>query len=155
MPIDDLLAIDKLTGKEGIFPSRSELIRCAVREYLIKEMATIEAFQKLQRSDETQRDLQEYSSIHEKSNIFQSSQLWFLNKNTNLVDMRLESFQAALFKLFHKNSQNFIYVSRFHKNYCNKGTYCVVNIAHFRNCFKVQMIISFNDLATKKRSWIL
>lgn len=31
-------AIEKLIGENGLFPSRSELIRCAVREFLIKEL---------------------------------------------------------------------------------------------------------------------
>ena len=73
----DLSLIDKMTGKNGIFPSRSELIRCAVREYLIKEMATIEAFQKLQMQEagKSGSDISEFTTIHENSNIFQSSQL--------------------------------------------------------------------------------
>jgi len=32
-------AIKKLVGEEGLYPSRSELIRCAVRDFLIKELA--------------------------------------------------------------------------------------------------------------------
>ncbi|TFF95476.1 MAG: ribbon-helix-helix protein, CopG family [Promethearchaeota archaeon] len=31
-------AIEKLTGDGGLYPSRSELIRCAVREFLLKEL---------------------------------------------------------------------------------------------------------------------
>ncbi|MBY9011273.1 MAG: type II toxin-antitoxin system ParD family antitoxin [Candidatus Lokiarchaeota archaeon] len=31
-------AINKLIGQEGLYPSRSELIRCAVRAFLIKEL---------------------------------------------------------------------------------------------------------------------
>ena len=31
-------AIDKLTGHDGLYPSRSELIRVAVRDFLIKEL---------------------------------------------------------------------------------------------------------------------
>ncbi len=31
-------AINKLIGRDGLYPSRSELIRCAVREFLIKEL---------------------------------------------------------------------------------------------------------------------
>lgn len=30
--------IAKLVGKNGLYPSRSELIRCAVRQFLIKEL---------------------------------------------------------------------------------------------------------------------
>ena len=31
-------AIDKLTGHDGLYPSRSELIRVAVRDFLLKEL---------------------------------------------------------------------------------------------------------------------
>ena len=31
-------AINKLIGNNGLYPSRSELIRCAVREFLLKEL---------------------------------------------------------------------------------------------------------------------
>ena len=33
-------AINKLIGEDGLYPSRSELIRCAVREFLLKELKT-------------------------------------------------------------------------------------------------------------------
>ncbi|MFX0057322.1 MAG: ribbon-helix-helix domain-containing protein [Candidatus Hodarchaeota archaeon] len=31
-------AINKLIGDKGLYPSRSELIRCAVRDFLLKEL---------------------------------------------------------------------------------------------------------------------
>ena len=31
-------AIEKLVGENGLYPSRSELIRCAVREFLLREL---------------------------------------------------------------------------------------------------------------------
>ena len=31
-------AINKLIGEKGLYPSRSELIRCAVRDFLLKEL---------------------------------------------------------------------------------------------------------------------
>ena len=30
-------AMEKLIGEDGLYPSRSELIRCATRDFLIKE----------------------------------------------------------------------------------------------------------------------
>ena len=33
-----LESITRLIGENGLYPSRSELIRCAVREFLIKEL---------------------------------------------------------------------------------------------------------------------
>ena len=38
IPESFLDAINKLIGGEGLYPSRSELIRCAVREFLLKEL---------------------------------------------------------------------------------------------------------------------
>lgn len=38
MPESYIEAIKKLVGQGGLYPSRSELIRCAVREFLIKEL---------------------------------------------------------------------------------------------------------------------
>jgi Arc/MetJ-type ribon-helix-helix transcriptional regulator len=39
-------AIAKLVGENGLYPSRSELIRCAVREFLLKELKMAENFAK-------------------------------------------------------------------------------------------------------------
>ena len=38
IPESFLDAINKLIGEDGLYPSRSELIRCAVREFLLKEL---------------------------------------------------------------------------------------------------------------------
>lgn len=38
IPEEYLESIKRLVGEGGLYPSRSELIRCAVREFLIKEM---------------------------------------------------------------------------------------------------------------------
>ena len=38
IPEPYIQAIDKLTGHDGLYPSRSELIRVAVRDFLIKEL---------------------------------------------------------------------------------------------------------------------
>ena len=38
VPESYLLSIKKLVGEHGLYPSRSELIRVAVREFLIKEL---------------------------------------------------------------------------------------------------------------------
>lgn len=35
-------AINKLIGEDGLYPSRSELVRCAVREFLIRELRSLE-----------------------------------------------------------------------------------------------------------------
>ena len=38
IPESFIESIERLTGEGGLYPSRSELIRCAVREFLIKEL---------------------------------------------------------------------------------------------------------------------
>jgi len=38
VPESYIEAINKLIGENGLYPSRSELIRCAVREFLLKEL---------------------------------------------------------------------------------------------------------------------
>ncbi len=38
VPESDVEAMANLVGDEGLYPSRSELIRVAVREYLIKQL---------------------------------------------------------------------------------------------------------------------
>jgi len=40
-------AINKLIGENGLYPSRSELIRCAVRQFLIKELSAANKMAKL------------------------------------------------------------------------------------------------------------
>ena len=39
VPESYIEAIKKLVGNNGLYPSRSELIRCAVRDFLLKELA--------------------------------------------------------------------------------------------------------------------
>jgi len=38
VPESYIEAIKRLVGENGLYPSRSELIRCAVREFLLKEL---------------------------------------------------------------------------------------------------------------------
>jgi len=38
VPESYITAINKLIGENGLYPSRSELVRCAVREFLLKEL---------------------------------------------------------------------------------------------------------------------
>lgn len=48
LPESYIRAIEHLIGDAGIYPSRSELIRVAVREFLIKEMGAAESFTQFQ-----------------------------------------------------------------------------------------------------------
>jgi len=46
--------IGRLVGENGLYPSRSELIRCAVREFLIKELKMAKSIQKYNNESEMQ-----------------------------------------------------------------------------------------------------
>jgi hypothetical protein len=50
LPIPYIKAIDSLTGQKGLYPSRSELIRVAVREFLIYELDSAKSFIKFQKN---------------------------------------------------------------------------------------------------------
>lgn len=44
IPVTYLKAIDSLVGDKALYPSRSELIRVAVRDFLIREMEAARSF---------------------------------------------------------------------------------------------------------------
>jgi len=44
LPVSYINAIKTLTGENGLYPSRSELIRVAVREFIIKELEDAKSF---------------------------------------------------------------------------------------------------------------
>jgi len=48
LPVSYLNAIETLTGNDGLYPSRSELIRVAVRNFLIRELESAKSFKKYQ-----------------------------------------------------------------------------------------------------------
>lgn len=41
VPVSHLEAINKLVGKRGLYPSRSELVRNAIKKYLLKKLKMI------------------------------------------------------------------------------------------------------------------
>lgn len=54
-------AIEKLIGEDGLYPSRSELIRCAVREFLLKELKMVKQIAKFK--DEPIEDFDETNFV--------------------------------------------------------------------------------------------
>ena len=56
VPESYLEAIERLTGNDGLYPSRSELIRCAVREFLLKELKKAKKFAKYKDTPEEEFD---------------------------------------------------------------------------------------------------
>ena len=65
VPESYIEAIAKLVGNEGIYPSRSELIRVAVREFLLKELNMAENLTKYGQAkpDEEEYDDNKYVKI--------------------------------------------------------------------------------------------
>ena len=46
VPETYLEVAEKLIGNNGLYPSRSELVRCAVREFLIRELNRVKQMEK-------------------------------------------------------------------------------------------------------------
>ena len=74
VPESYLRAIEKLTGKTKIYPSRSELIRIAIREWIIKELESAQAFEEFQN----------------KTVLYQDKYLLEKSKNTDEIIQEIE-----------------------------------------------------------------
>jgi Arc/MetJ-type ribon-helix-helix transcriptional regulator len=64
LPESYIKAIDNLIGEKAVYPSRSELVRVAVREFLIKELESVNSFSQLQNK------IVKQSSVEDKSEMF-------------------------------------------------------------------------------------
>lgn len=56
-------AINKLIGENGLYPSRSELIRVAVREFLLKELRLAKRFPDNSKSDADDYDKEKFVHV--------------------------------------------------------------------------------------------
>ena len=56
-------AIKRLVGENGLYPSRSELIRCAVREFLIKELRLAKNMPDYNKSDVDDYDKEKFVRV--------------------------------------------------------------------------------------------
>jgi Arc/MetJ-type ribon-helix-helix transcriptional regulator len=63
LPESYLDAIEKLVGDKGLYPSRSELIRCAVRKLLLKEIKMAKQLKEKREGPEEELDDREYVQI--------------------------------------------------------------------------------------------
>ena len=63
IPESYLDAINKLIGEKGIYPSRSELIRVATREFLIKELKMVKNLPKYDKIEEEAYDKQKFVRV--------------------------------------------------------------------------------------------
>ena len=62
-PESYLQAIEKLVGENGLYPSRSELIRVAVREFLIKELRLAKNLPNFNESDVDNYDKEKFVRV--------------------------------------------------------------------------------------------
>ena len=65
LPVSYLKAIDSLTGQKGLYPSRSELIRVAVRSFLIRELDAAKSFEKYQQTQQRAAAIPQQPKIDE------------------------------------------------------------------------------------------
>ena len=52
LPVNDIKTIKGLVGENGLYPSRSELIRVAIRDFLVKELHVAKNFFSNEQSDD-------------------------------------------------------------------------------------------------------
>ena len=63
VPESYIEAINKLIGADGLYPSRSELIRVAVREFLIKELKMTKNFMKYEEPEDDEFDEENFVRV--------------------------------------------------------------------------------------------
>lgn len=63
VPESYIEAINKLIGADGLYPSRSELIRVAVREFLIKELKMAKKFTKYEEPEDDDFDEENFVRV--------------------------------------------------------------------------------------------
>ena len=52
LPVNDIKTIKDLVGENGLYPSRSELIRVAIRDFLVKELHVAKNFFRPEHSED-------------------------------------------------------------------------------------------------------
>ena len=63
IPDTYLDTIEKLVGENGLYPSRSELIRVAVREFLLRELRAADNLARYKESEVSEFDNEKYVRI--------------------------------------------------------------------------------------------
>jgi Arc/MetJ-type ribon-helix-helix transcriptional regulator len=61
VPQEYLHAIEKLTGENGLYPSRSELVRVAVRDFLIRELSLAKTMTRYHEKQQQEEDHASYA----------------------------------------------------------------------------------------------
>ena len=67
IPESYLEAIRRLVGEDGLYPSRSELIRVAVREFLIRELKRANEMIKYEEEEEEELDENKFVRVPNES----------------------------------------------------------------------------------------
>ena len=62
VPVPYLKTIENLVGDDGLYPSRSELIRVALRDFLIKELEIAKNFPKITK-EQPKKEKEHYNNI--------------------------------------------------------------------------------------------
>lgn len=96
LPDSYIKAIDNLIGDEMSFPSRSELVRVAVREFLIKELESAQSITKTVQTINSQQ--REPTAVLNKSNN-DNSELFVQVPLTNELDGPIA---YKTFRIIHK-----------------------------------------------------
>ena len=52
LPVNDIKTIKNFVGENGLYPSRSELIRVAIRDFLVKELHVAKNFFSTEHSED-------------------------------------------------------------------------------------------------------
>lgn len=63
LPVKDIKTIKGLVGENGLYPSRSELIRVAIRDFLIKELKLVKEFPKFRAEYSTEEIIKDNFEI--------------------------------------------------------------------------------------------
>ena len=63
IPESYLESIERLVGENGLYPSRSELIRCAVREFLLRELKMADNIAKYKETEIEKYDPDKYVQV--------------------------------------------------------------------------------------------
>ena len=91
-------AIRKLVGENGLYPSRSELIRCAVRDFLLKELKMANNMAKYQEAEIDDFDDENFvrvpiESINEKSEPVREFKTYKIIKNLDHIEAFREKIE--------------------------------------------------------------
>lgn len=98
VPESYIAAISKLVGENGLYPSRSELIRCAVRDFLLKELQMANNMAKYNKAEIDDFDEENFvrvpiESINEKAEPVREFKTYKIIKDLNDIETFREKIE--------------------------------------------------------------